>query len=506
MFLWDYIGYFSIYIKYYSFFCLWKDVEILLSLLSKKFYSPLIGLIILCVILGILALPILTYISLLFVNIFFLTLKSLNFKKILQIIKCKFFNGNKIIIVVINIVVSVIIGTFLLFIAYCLPVDHMEKNVRSSAETISQEGAYFSLYSWCNSQIDNWTDSVMLLEASDNTKAETLKKVMYVYRGVINDLDPAKTFASHYNDDVEFTSNRSYARYWHGYLIIIKPLLLIFNYSTIRIINGILQLGLLIFVCFLLKRKGMKRYILPYILCYLALMPTALAISFQFSSCYYIFTAGIIVLLLLKEHYIEKYSYLIFLNIGIATGYFDFLTYPISTFGMPVIIYIILSKNNCLENKIYAVVRNGFMWCVGFGGMWCAKWGIASIITGENVITDAVEALSIRTSSDSFSYVFDTICMNFNSFIYTPFILLSLLFILYILIKYLNCCNLSLKYVVNKIFPYIIIFLVPILWYVFATNHSYTHFWFTCKSLVVSMAAILFLLVDLTQNVSISQK
>ena len=49
------------------------------------------------------------------------------------------------------------------------------------------------------------------------------------------------------------------------------------------------------------------------------------------------------------------------------TAYVDFLTYPIATFGVPAIIGVVLSRDNHLEEKLVEIVRNGLLWCLGYG-------------------------------------------------------------------------------------------------------------------------------------------
>lgn len=413
--------------------------------------------------------------------------------------------------VVINLVIAAGLGTVLLWAVYCLPIASIEQNVRLSAVTIQEEGTYPQLYSWCQSQLDNWTDSIMLLEAADATEASALEKAMLAYRGSIDDSEPAETLVAHYVQNVEFTRATNYARYWHGYLVVLKPLLSLFDYSTIRIINGAVQLAALLLVCVLMKRKGLTPYIIPYVLCYLMLMPIALAKSFQFSSCYYAFTTGVIALLLLKNRSRAKLAYLVFLNIGILTAYIDFLTYPIATFGIPAIIYIALNREDYLEEKLVGIVRNGLSWCLGYGGMWVAKWTIASIVTGSNVFANAMDAFTVRTSTVSYDgltqySVFNCEIMNFRCFIKTPFIMLVIIFCIYVLVKHIRRSNFSHENVLAISLPYVILSLAPVVWYAFATNHSSIHYWFTNKACVVTLAALMFGMTGLSQNTLIKSK
>lgn len=68
--------------------------------------------------------------------------------------------------------------------AYSLLIAPIENHVNSSAAIFEEEGAYPSLFSWSTSQLDNFTDAVMLLEAADDTANSAINKAMLVYRGI----------------------------------------------------------------------------------------------------------------------------------------------------------------------------------------------------------------------------------------------------------------------------------------------------------------------------------
>ncbi len=49
-----------------------------------------------------------------------------------------------------------------------------------------------------------------------------------------------------------------YARYWHGYLLILKPLLYVFDYGDIRQILKMCSLFLSLYIAALLERIGRR--------------------------------------------------------------------------------------------------------------------------------------------------------------------------------------------------------------------------------------------------------
>lgn len=82
-------------------------------------------------------------------------------------------------------------------------------------------------------------------------------------------------------------------------------------------------------------------------------MPIATAWSMQFSAVFYIFSVGSIILILNYERLSEKSNmYYYFCFLGILTIYFDFLTYPLATFGVPFTFLVCMNKENKIKEDI----------------------------------------------------------------------------------------------------------------------------------------------------------
>jgi len=427
--------------------------------------------------------------------------KSITWKKIWRVKpnSCKSFLKSAG-IGVLSIAIAVLCGLLLLIAVYKLPLGNIVSNVETSAATMNKEGTYPSIYSWCTSQLDNSTDALMLTEASDTTNESPLNKALMVYRGAIKENTPQEVLVRHFINGEGFTDTSSYARYWHGYLIFLKPALEIMDYNTIRIINGSIQIALLLIICWLMSKKNLKQFVIPYIICYLMLMPIALAMSLQFSSCYYILSVGILLLLLLPDNKRNRHSWLVFLNIGILTAFFDFLTYPIATFGIPAVIFVTLSMKDETELKLRCMIENGISWCVGFGGMWISKWILTAIFTDYDIFGNALGAFSSRVSTtapdgETKYSVIGCIFENYRSLFTTPVSILIVV-IVGLMIIYI-CKNGGFdSAVIRTMNPYVILSLAPMVWFCFATNHSMVHCWFTNKSCIVSISAIMFGLLE----------
>ena len=144
-----------------------------------------------------------------------------------------------------------------MFVAYSLPVEPMRKNVAKSVEMMLNQREYWS---WLGTGklsytiSDGFTDAIMLSNATFDDKGSTsiLNKAMLNPRGKIENKANARIEALamqigaiEKNDSYHI---QNYSRYWHGYLIFLKPLLMIFSVAQIRLINFFIQFILTIIV------------------------------------------------------------------------------------------------------------------------------------------------------------------------------------------------------------------------------------------------------------------
>ena len=392
-------------------------------------------------------------------------------------------------------------GTLLLMGAYALPVARMDAHVRDSAPIMDEEWAYPVLSAYFTSQLDNYTDAIILLEAADpaDSGLTLLERVMLAPRGKISAVkNPAEELAAHYLEGMPFDSVNEYARYWHGNLVAVKPLLLLLNYGGIRILNGLFQVLLLAWICILLQRRGLGMAVVPTLLAYGMLMPLAMAKSLQFSACFYVLCLGSLTLLLTGERRLRERASVLFLYIGMAAAYFDLTTYPISTFGVPALFFLLLCRGDSEESRLCALVKNGFSWCHGFGGIWVLKWAAASLVTGTDVFADGAAALAKRasyTATENVARVDALSCLrlNYEAFFFTPVTFLAAAFLVWLLWRRAReKAPETGAAEIRMFFPFFLVGLAPVVWYLFAANHSTVHWYFANKACVVSFLAVLF--------------
>lgn len=412
----------------------------------------------------------------------------------------------RILVIMCCLIIAALIGYISLIGVYLLPVDRINDNVRESAYTIQKEGTFPTLSNWFMSELDNYTDSIMLLESSEKIDISASVDAMNNPHGLIGEMDYAEIVVAHFLQNKPFDKTFYYARYWHGYLVWLKPLLVFMDYSSIRIINGIIQLILVIVFCFVLKKNNLEKGIIPLIFAYMMLMPLALAKSFQYSSCFYAFMLGSIWLLLMDKEKRRKQAFLVFLFVGIFTAYFDFLTYPIATFGVVALFYFMSFEADTLERKIADMLSGGLCWGIGYVGMWAEKWVLASIVTKNDIIKNALRSIRERTGTVSleggaYYGVISCEIQNYRAFLKTPVTLLAIIYSIVLLVRIIRNRKSLTAEKMNVIIPYVLIGLLPALWYAFTLNHSSNHFFFTNKACVTSFLALMLGLISLGEKV-----
>ena len=381
-------------------------------------------------------------------------------------------------------------GTLSLLIVNALPNEKMQMHISESVSVMEAEGDYpMPITGYISSRLDNFTDSIMLVSATNKADTGLIDRTINMYRVCYNNKRPSEELVAYGKGDTNY-SVVSYSRYWHGYQLFLKPLLLFCNYQEIRYINMYIQILMIAFVIAVIWKKNMKLYVVPYLVMICSLMPVSVALSLQFSAIFYLMNIAIIVLLIWFDA-IEAggNTSVFFLSVGMATSFFDLLTYPLAAFGIPLIVYFMLNKKTTLLDDALKIIQYGFIWVIGYGGMWAGKWIVGSLLLRKNIINDAVMAILNRTSSEDFTRK-DVILTNLSTMFETPikgiFLIVGFILVVCLIIKMVKHRKLYLKS-----FHYLLIAVMPFVWYMVMANHSYVHFWFTYRNLSVFIFAIL---------------
>ena len=295
---------------------------------------------------------------------------------------------------------AIFAGTVLMIGVYCLPTGRMLTNAAESYEIIDTEGGSFT---WApgypGSRLDGYTDNIMLQTAVLEGSGDPVRDAMLNGR-----MDFPKARLSPGDALINYVYGArngeitSYGRYWHGYLLFLKPLLLFFNLSDIRTMLMAAQFSLAAaLLCLACKKKG-ARLAVPLGLALVCLNPVSTAMSMQYTSIY-LLTLIFALIELHTDSFSRERGWVLYLLLGICTAFLDFLTYPCAAFGICVLLEILLFRGSARE-KLGKTILSGFCWGVGYGGMWSGKWVVGSLLTGQNILADAIVTAQYRTGTE----------------------------------------------------------------------------------------------------------
>ncbi len=394
-----------------------------------------------------------------------------------------------------------LIGLLLMFLVHILPTETMRENVAWSMDMIVPEFTDEVLVEGYRATLTgNFTDCLMLHHAIySNDEHSALEQVLHMYRsesynveGDPDGWEPGRSLYE-YLYDIEQPREVEYGRYWHGYLIVLKPLLLLTSFNTLRLLNGALQLigAGLILIGF--TRRNAE----PLAKAFLVSLPFLFFIStyasLSLSICFYLMMAALLIQLKWDTHWYEKKTYYIFfLIVGIATSYFDFLTYPLITLAYPLCVYLYF-HNERPKKQLRKILLFTTEWGIGYIGMWASKWILTDLLSDSSTIKDALATIGTRTQSANGGYGLsgftDVLQVNLAPFMNRGYLLIVLAILLLTLWAFLR--NGPLKSLRNTKYaiPYFVIALSPFLWYLATQNHSIQHWQFTCRIVSITVFA-----------------
>lgn len=395
---------------------------------------------------------------------------------------------------IVIVVIGAVLGVLALAATYFIPQGKMKDNAWESAILMHREG--LGSFMWPTvtmTQLDGYTDGLMLNTSYTETD-DGIRDILLDTKVNVRDINPMEAFYEVIALENKDYRIGTYGRYWHGYQILWRPLLCFFNYGEIRQINMALQLALVFAFLYLLFRTGERALILPFFGMYLFLTPLALFSSMQFSPCFYLSMSASMILTGLKSHMTDTRRNYLFLVTGILTAFFDLLTYPFVTLGIPLITYLAVDRE-CSENLIKSIkdiIFHTVSWCIGYVGMWGAKWVIASVFTDENVIKEAVDQVMFRSGhfEKGRSYT-TTLWLNFNACNMKSIWVVLICLVVYLLVR----AVINYRRTGMKPFPgtaaILLVSLYPFLWYYLTMHHSSDNSYFTWRELSISVYGVL---------------
>lgn len=426
---------------------------------------------------------------------------------------------NKLKNIVIILAGSALIGTLLLVLVFCIPTGQIKKNVHKSVDRILVNSEQFEDNAFLQHVVQNkesYTDSIMVQYAFEKIPDKNVyEHAMWAYhydleeeiwaaedslRAVLNGADTSQMHL------------REYSRYWHGYLVYLKPLLLLFSWEQLLWIELGLHIALLLAVAVLSIKKKVPGAILAIAAGLAFMKPELMMVSLTMSVSLIIMSTALIVQMKKSDWLAEKGWYPeFFLVVGVLTSYLDFLTYPVVTLGFPLGIWFLMAEREAIWTAIKRIVGYSFCWGVGYAGMWASKWIIADLTLQTGTIRDAVwnvigrtEAIGGRPRMNGGFYVLSLNLQEYGSSIYM--IMAGVLIVLAVAsVVWAFCAKVPVKTILETIIPFIIIGIIPFAWIIVVQHHSALHARFTFRILGVAAFALACLTIKMQKTIKINK-
>lgn len=367
--------------------------------------------------------------------------------------------------------------TLLMTLVWCIPNNLIYDNMQNSLEIINREGrewVYTFTYA-LGCRLDNVTDGTMLEAA-------------YNYSGIGTPLQQA-------------LSINGYSRYWHGYLMFLRPLMVFLDYTQIRYLY--MHIYMLLFTILIIKvnNRLSKRIAIIFTIAVSLTYYNTLAYSLQFSSVYFVMLiTSIYILYSYRGNWkAEKIGYL-FLFLGMITNFVDLLTAPILTLGIPLIFIFLLNiklfKDLSYKKNIIIMLYTSLMWGIGYAVCWISKWILALLFLPDDSMGDVIRQIALRTQGDSQNPVNRVYILLGNIYAMLPpdlleipkigyFILVAAVFVVGLFINKVRTLSNFKIYI-----PFILLAVYPYAWYMVLANHSQVHLLFTYRTQLITVFAL----------------
>ena len=304
----------------------------------------------------------------------------------------------------------------------------------------------------------------------------------------------------YFDDNTPRATEKTYARYWHGYSAITRPILAIGGYSLLRNITVGLSLLSLVLIILLVTRKfgllaGMA-FIVPAFF-------FDLNFFFSFVTYHLTFMLGLVfflVIYLMGIRSAPRRRFIIaFLIMGSMTSFFDRLVNPLFAFSLPLIAYLLFSRHYSylISDRISSALTTltvGIAWVAGYAINWIFKiilnfsflgereWRLASTKALHWTSNYAYKGKKLPDRHEGLIKNFDK--MIDGSMLETSFFFLLLVVcvsVLFAVRKKLAAIELNL----------VILSLAPWVWFLIFSNHAYIHTIFSNYVIYISFLALL---------------
>lgn len=379
-------------------------------------------------------------------------------------------------------------------LVYCIPTSWIQGNVEKSIEVLEGEGEYPTYFFYRHSAIiDIHTDKLM-------------------YESLIQNRD-------YYNPIQAAMSINQYPRYWHGYQVLLRPLTVVFQVQELRYL-GMLTFHLLFFwSAWLMAKETKPLYAMFYVLTVASGYVVFLPVCFQFLTTFLVLFVSLIVLLRRydKNKPLPAAKWMLyFFVVGMVENFFDFLTYPILTLGIPLVLLLWLrvrDEQADFRSNFWFMFKASLSWFFGYAMTWISKWLLSAAILGVRYFWRTMSVVQYRLEGSEEEPLdrIGTIQRNLKAWLNVQDggviswskIALLILIVAVVLIIWRKLKDWK---AVGAYLPILFVAAYPYIWYLVMSNHSQIHYWYTYRAQLVALFAGLVFLASILRERKLNER
>lgn len=400
--------------------------------------------------------------------------------------------------IALGVLVTALVGTT------AIPNEAIYDNMVESALVYKTRGRYdFDETKQLRRITDNYADNI-LLNVLWNMKSDTPFRSAFdtvYYDGEEDGLNRGL-----YSTITEGSEpNVDYTRYWHGMVVVIRPLMLIFNITQIKWIGLGTAVLLLAANVALLCRKKQYFAMAALVLSYLGVHFWWMVKSAEYQPAILLSLLFALLFVLLEK---KGESALLCLAVmsGVCIAFFDFLTTETLTILIPLALVLLIRQQEerlgTWKDNLPFLVKSMVAWGGAYAFTFVAKWSLATLVLRENKFVTAFSSAAERIGGTEGAD-------NLPLYQQMPFAVLGNISTLFGGLARVDFHNIVLGLLVTTVvfgslwylfrgnyrkditILMLLLGLVPYLRYLVLNNHSYLHEFFTYRAQAVTILALL---------------
>ena len=299
---------------------------------------------------------------------------------------------------------GILIG--LLYLTAQIPKEVFRKNLLASAKYLSEnEDEFYQIVEGDKrTLVHNYADVITfnIMYSVDGKDAWDELMMSPFYSDNINpDYPMIELLAERITEEKQ--ADTVYDRYWHGMMVLLRPLFCVFTLSQIRMVMLTLLVGLFVLLSALLWKKGLRTLVATLWIAGILSGYPMIAICMEYVPVWLIMLLSSLAAIKLYQND-SAIANLAVAN-GVCCAFFDFLTTETVAIVIPLVVVLCLKNKEKQIEDFWQGVRwllaKGVLWGVAYLGTLFTKWILSSMVLSENRIGFALSMMLKRQGDAS---------------------------------------------------------------------------------------------------------